>query len=115
MVKDLINKGYVTTYFDFNKTQPTNVSTEGIDFILTYLRNNPSANVSIYGNADEIGNTAYNNKLANSRAEAVKNILMKANISASRLTVVSRGEDNSVDPSSEGARKLVRRVTFKVN
>lgn len=115
LVKDLINKGYVTTYFDFNKTQPTNVSTEGIDFILTYLRNNPSASVSIYGNADEIGNTAYNNKLANSRAEAVKNILMKANISASRLTVVSRGEDNSVDPSSEGARKLVRRVTFKVN
>jgi OOP family OmpA-OmpF porin len=35
LVKDLINGGYVTTYLDFNKSQPTNVSTEGIDFILT--------------------------------------------------------------------------------
>jgi OOP family OmpA-OmpF porin len=115
LVKDLINGGYVTTYFDFNKSEPTNVSTEGIDFILTYMRNNPEANVSIYGHADEIGQSAYNTKLANSRAESVKNILVKANVSPSRLTVVSSGEDNSVDPSSVGARKLVRRVTFKVN
>jgi OOP family OmpA-OmpF porin len=115
LVKDLINGGYVTTYFDFNKSEPTNVSTEGIDFILTYMRNNPEANVSIYGHADEIGQSAYNTKLANSRAESVKNILVKANVSPSRLTVVSSGEDKSVDPSSVGARKLVRRVTFKVN
>jgi OOP family OmpA-OmpF porin len=115
LVKDLINGGYVTTYFDFNKSQPTNVSTEGIDFILTYLRSNPETNVAIYGHADEIGKSDYNTKLANSRAEAVKNILVKSNVSPSRLTVVSSGEDNSVDPNSVGARKLVRRVTFKVN
>lgn len=115
LIKDLINGGYVTTYFDFNKSQPTNVSTQGVDFILTYLRNNPNSNVSIYGHADEIGQSAYNTKLANARAEAVKNILVKANVNPSRLTIVSLGEDNSVDPSSVEARKLVRRVTFKVN
>jgi OOP family OmpA-OmpF porin len=48
-----INGGYVATYFDFDKSTPTNVSTEGIDFILTYLRNNPSASVDIIGHADE--------------------------------------------------------------
>lgn len=114
LVKALINDGYVTTYFDFNKSTPTNVSTEGIDFILTYLRNNPSASVDIIGNADEIGRSAYNDKLANSRATNVKNILEKAGIASNRLNVISAGEDTSVDKNSAGARKLVRRVTFKI-
>jgi OOP family OmpA-OmpF porin len=35
LITKLINGGYVATYFDFNKSTPTNVSTEGIDFILT--------------------------------------------------------------------------------
>ncbi|WP_395062816.1 OmpA family protein [Flavobacterium sp.] len=114
MVKRLINEGYVTTYFDTAKVNPTNVSTEGIDFIRTYLKNNPSASIDIYGHADEVGSTELNNALSKGRAEAVKAILVKTGISASRLNIVSSGEDTSVDVDSEGARKLVRRVTFKI-
>lgn len=115
VVKKLINEGYVTTYFDFGKSKPTNVSTEGIDFMLTYLRNNPTANAQIIGHADEIGANEVNEKLSKARAEAVKDILVKAGVNASRLTTISSGEDTSVDPASTGARKLVRRVTFRVN
>jgi OOP family OmpA-OmpF porin len=114
VVKRLVNEGYITTYFDFNKTQPTNVSTEGIDFILTYLRNNPNSSVDIIGHADEIGQTDRNEKLAKTRAEAVKNILVKAGVDGSRLNTFSSGEDSSVDVNSAGARKLVRRVTFRI-
>jgi OOP family OmpA-OmpF porin len=39
LITSLINGGYVAVYFD-DKSTPTNVSTEGTDFILTYLRNN---------------------------------------------------------------------------
>lgn len=115
MIRDLINDGYVAAYFDFNRSQPTNASTEGIDFILTYLRNNPEVTVEIYGNADEIGRTAYNDELAKKRAQNVYDILKKAGIAESRMKVIGRGEDKSVDPSSEGARRLVRKVTFKVS
>ena len=114
LIKSLINGGYVATYFDFNKSTPTNVSTEGIDFILTYLRNNPSASVDIIGHADELGRSAYNDKLSNARATTVKNTLVKANIAASRLNVIAAGEDTSVNKDSDAARKLVRRVTFMV-
>ena len=114
LIKNLINEGYVSTYFDFNKTTPTNVSTEGIDFILTYLRNNPSASVDIIGHADELGRSEYNDKLSTARANSVKETLIRANISASRLNVVAAGEDSSVDKDSDAARKLVRRVTFRV-
>lgn len=114
MVKRLINEGYVTTYFDTNKTTPTNVSTEGIDFMLTFLRNNPSASIDIIGHADEIGKSAYNDKLSIGRANTVKNTLIKAGINPNRLNVVSQGEDSSVAIDSGDARRLVRRVTFKV-
>ncbi|RBN49973.1 OmpA family protein [Flavobacterium psychrolimnae] len=114
LIKSLINGGYVAVYFDYNKSTPTNVSTEGTDFILTYLRNNPSASVDIIGHADELGRSEYNDKLSAARANNVKNTLVKANIDASRLNVVGAGEDNSVDKNSDAARKLVRRVTFIV-
>ena len=114
LIASLINGGYVAVYFDFNKSTPTNVSTEGTDFILTYLRNNPSATVDIVGHADEIGRSDYNDKLSNARANNVKNTLVKANIDASRLNVIAAGEDTSVDVDSENARRLVRRVTFRV-
>ena len=114
LITSLINAGYVAVYFDFNKSKPTNISTEGIDFMLTYLRNNPNASIDICGHADEIGRTAYNDKLSNARAASVKTTLVKANIAASRLNLIAAGEDNLVDVDSENARKLVRRVTFRV-
>lgn len=114
LITSLINGGYVAVYFDFDKSKPTNVSTEGTDFILTYLRNNPSATIDIIGHADEVGRSKYNDKLSKARANNVKNTLVKAKIDASRLNVVAAGEDTSVDANSANARKLVRRVTFQV-
>ena len=114
LITSLINGGYVAVYFDFDKSTPTNVSAEGTDFMLTYLRNNPSASIDIVGHADEVGRSAYNDKLSNARANNVKNTLVKAGINASRLNVVAAGEDTSVDIDSENARRLVRRVTFRV-
>ena len=114
LITSLINGGYVAVYFDFDKSTPTNVSTGDTDFMLTYLRNNPTATIDIVGHADEVGRSDYNDNLSNARANNVKNTLVKANIDASRLNIVAAGEDTSVDIASENARKLVRRVTFRV-
>lgn len=114
MVDKLINDGYVTAYFEFDQTDPTDASTEGIDFILTYMRNNPDATIEIHGNADEVGNSEYNNKLADNRAANVKKVLIDAGINASRLVIIGKGEDKSVNPNSALARRLVRKVSFKI-
>jgi outer membrane protein OmpA-like peptidoglycan-associated protein len=113
-ITNLVNGGYVAAYFDFNKSTPTDSSMDGINFILNYLRNNPAASVDITGYADEIGNASYNEKLAIERANNVKNILLKAKIAPERINVSSGGVDTSVDKDSATARKLVRRVTFKI-
>ncbi len=113
-IEELINGGYVNVYFDFNSDTPTSSSVSGIDFLVKYLKANPSKNAQIVGYADEVGDASYNQALSQRRADAVKNIAVNSGISASRLTVVANGEDNSVNKDSKEARQIVRRVTFSV-
>jgi len=111
----LMNNDFMAAYFDFNKRKPTNISTNGIDFLVTYLRKNPNSKVTLIGYADEIGNSKYNEKLSNDRAESVKRVIMKAGITEDRIMIKVGGVDDSVEPSSAEARTLVRRVVFRVN
>ena len=110
----LINDGYVAAYFDTAKSQPTNASSDNIGFILNYLRSNPTKTIDIIGYADVMGLNDSNNKLSSARAENVKTILIKSGIDASRLVIKANGVDNSVDKNSEYARRLVRKVVFKI-
>jgi len=114
VIKRLINEGYIAAYFETGSTNPSNDSVDSIGFVLNYLRNNPSASVEIRGYADEIGSNAINDKLSLSRAKKVKAILSKAGIDASKISIVSAGEDKSVDKNSDYARRLVRRATFTI-
>lgn len=114
IAKDLINNGYIASYFEYNVAKPTNESTEGIDFVLNYLRKNPTSNVVVTGYADEKGTAEYNDKLALKRANNVKETLEKGGVSASRIAVVSGAQDKSVDADSEWARNTVRKVLFKI-
>jgi OOP family OmpA-OmpF porin len=119
LIKDLVNKGYVAAYFEFNAAKPTEMSSDGIGFILTYLRSNPTSSVDVIGYADEIGNSDYNIKLANKRSKAVKDILIKAGVNPYRINIipgagVDRGIDKSVDAKSPEARRLVRKVVFQI-
>lgn len=113
-ILQLINEGYIAAYFESGKSQPNTASASNIGFVLNYLKNNPSKSVDITGYADEIGSSEYNNKLASDRAQSVKNILIKAGISESRMTILSNGEDNSVNKNSDYARRLVRKTVFKI-
>ena len=114
MIEQLINEGYIAAYFDKSNSQPTPASADNIGFVLNYLRNNPTASVEISGYADEVGDSAKNEKLASTRAENVKAILIKAGINPSRLNAKGAGIDSSVDKNSDYARRLVRKAVFKI-
>lgn len=114
LAKKLINDGYVAVYFNTGDAKPASNSTEAIGFVLTYLRNNPTATVDIIGNTDQIGTTTMNEKLATDRAQNLKEILIKAGVSPSRMRITAKGEDNSVAADSADARSLVRKVKFMI-
>jgi len=110
--RTLINDGYVSMYFDFDKSQPKNV--DAAHFILTYLKSNPNSSVEINGYADSVGNTDYNRRLSDKRAKNVAKILEQSGISSSRIKVVGQGEDTSLNGKNKNASSFARRVTFKV-
>lgn len=66
-----------------------------IDRLATYLNEHKDVKVSISGYASPEGNLAFNEKLAQKRAEAVKNVLVKTyNISADRIETQGKGVGN---------------------
>jgi OOP family OmpA-OmpF porin len=115
LVKQLINDGYVNVYFEFNSTRPTTYSLSSINFLATYLNENPGVTATLTGYADELGSASYNQDLSERRAKMVNDILVATGVDASRLSYEGNGEDASVEKSSSPARQLVRRVKFQVN
>jgi OOP family OmpA-OmpF porin len=113
-LSDLINGGYINAYFDFGKDQPNAQSVSGINFLIRYLKQNPSATADVIGYADEVGDAEFNKALSARRATNVKQILVDAGIEAGRLNIIGNGEDSSVNKSSAFARQTVRRVTFMI-
>lgn len=63
-----------------------------VERVATYLKNHSDAKVVVEGYASPEGNKAFNEKLAQKRADAVKNMLVKKyKISADRITAVGKG------------------------
>lgn len=115
IIEQMINDGYVAAYFDFNQSKPTNNSTSDIAFVYRFMKNNPTKALEVIGYADIIGSNQYNQKLSEKRAEEIKSMLVKGGIEASRISTKGASSDNSVDKNnSEEARRLVRRVYFKI-
>ena len=75
----------------------------------------PHLRVEIGGHTDAQGSDAFNLKLSDRRAQAVKDLLVSRGIDASRMTSKGYGETQPLD-SNETAdgRDLNRRVEMKV-
>jgi OOP family OmpA-OmpF porin len=115
-VTKLINDGFVNVFFDFNSTKIDKVSAGAVDFLITYLNNNPSRNVSLLGYADERGSEKYNLQLSENRAKALVDLLVEAGINSSRLQGQGKGEAKLTqsEKSSAQAYQLSRRVSVEV-
>jgi peptidoglycan-associated lipoprotein len=76
-----------------------------------YLRDRPSARMTLQGHTDERGSRAYNQALGERRGNAVSSALQANGGSASQITVVSYGEERPVcTESNEACWSQNRRV-----
>ena len=83
----------VLVHFKVNKTNITADQQANVERVAMYLKNNPGSTVEIKGYASPEGPHDNNIRLANGRAEAVKNMLInKYKIDASRITAQGCGE-----------------------
>ena len=82
-----------------------------IDQIVAMMKSNPSIQLSVEGNTDNIGSPQSNKTLSLARAQAVVNAVSGAGIASARLTAVGHGQDNPIaDKSTEEGRAQNRRV-----
>ncbi len=73
----------------------------------------PEVRIQIQGHCDERGSEEYNLALGDNRARAVNDYLVNLGISASRLTMISFGEERPIDPGhNESSWRLNRRGEF---
>ncbi|MBF0346097.1 MAG: OmpA family protein [Magnetococcales bacterium] len=81
--------------------------------LLIVLKNNPNVTLGIHGHADNRGNDKANKKLAEGRAKAVEQYLIKGGIAKNRLMISTFGEEQPVaDNKSKQGRAQNRRVEF---
>ena len=82
----------------------------------TWLQDNADASVQIEGHCDERGTSAYNLALGERRANAVQQYLTVLGIGADRLSTISYGEEQPLDPGhDEAAWSRNRRAHFVIN
>ena len=74
-----------------------------------------NVNVTLEGWTDSIGTDAYNKKLSQNRANAVKAYLVEQGVPASKLTAVGMGKSYKYDNATEEGRYLNRRVEILFN
>jgi peptidoglycan-associated lipoprotein len=101
--------------FDYDQAQVRPADQQTLDRKAAILAANPQVKLRISGHADERGSDEYNLALGNRRASAAKRYLENKGVDASRLEVVSYGEERPLNPGSdETAFAQNRRDEFEI-
>ena len=78
--------------FSSGKAELTPEGKKVLDRQIEWLKANPKKKIIVEGYTDPRGTEAYNMKLGEKRAEAVKGYIVKSGINSNRVAVVSMGE-----------------------
>ncbi|MFV5692099.1 OmpA family protein [Flavobacterium sp. LT1R49] len=109
--KSLLENGLVNVFYDVNEDKPNSGSTNSVYSIISLLKKNPSVNIKLVGYSDKSGSEEANQKLSESRAKKLYELLVLSGISESRLKIIGYGEDSSIPSDSKITFRLARRVS----
>jgi peptidoglycan-associated lipoprotein len=102
-------------HFDYDRSALRPDAEQRLMQKVAVMRANPDVRLRIEGHADERGSIEYNLALGQRRAEAARDYLVGFGIPATRLEVVSWGEDRPlVRASNEEAWAMNRRNEFRI-
>ena len=100
--------------FDFDKSVLRPDGRKSIDDALAKIRATDIEMVIATGHTDSVGSDAYNQKLSERRAAAVKDYLVSKGIAASKITTIGKGESQPVATNKTAAgRQKNRRVDIE--
>lgn len=98
--------------FDFDKANVKDGSYSDIENLAEFMKQYPELSTTVEGHTDSAGPDAYNQKLSERRAHAVRKVMVeKYGVAADRVNAVGHGETRPVaDNATEEGRSLNRRV-----
>ena len=100
--------------FDFNKATLRPDADPALNQVLSLLKDEPKLVIEIGGHTDNVGTAAYNLKLSDERAAAVRQWLIGHGITAARLTSHGYGDTQPLVPNTNDEnRARNRRVEVK--
>ncbi|MFX3622432.1 MAG: outer membrane protein OmpA [Limnobacter sp.] len=103
-------------YFDFDKATLKQGGKDRIDSEIAKLGQVDLNSVIAIGHTDSIGSDAYNQKLSERRAQAVKDYMVSKGVAADRIQIKGMGESQPVaDNKTREGRAKNRRVEIEFN
>ncbi len=101
--------------FDFNSAALKPAFRRTLDKVADILQRYPRSSIRIIGHTDNVGSSAYNQRLSEDRANAVARSLEDAGLNPQRVSTEGRGESEPrVSNDSEAGRQLNRRVEMLI-
>lgn len=100
--------------FAFDRADISRDSEKKLEKALAYIRTQaPETKIEINGWTDAKGSDAYNRRLSQRRANAVREWLIRKGVDKNRLTAVGRGKSFRFDNRTETGRYQNRRMDFR--
>lgn len=95
-------------FFDLAKAEIKSEQASKVDDIVKWANEHPQASIVLTGYADkETGNTKVNHKIAEQRANAVKNALVAKGIAADRLSIEVKGDTEQPFANNDDNRAVI--------
>jgi len=100
-------------HFEFNRAVIQEVSFGLLNTVAQVLRDFPQIRIEVQGHTDSRGGDAYNQRLSQQRADAVREYLSRQGIDTSRMTARGYGEAQPIESNrTRQGRASNRRVEF---
>jgi len=114
-ITTIVSSKDVHINFDFGSATISQSSAATLQEIYSSAVTAEGLKIGVYGHTDNVGNPQSNRILSESRAQAVKDFLVKKGIPSNRIEVKGFGEDQPVsDNNTESGRAANRRVQIKL-
>jgi outer membrane protein OmpA-like peptidoglycan-associated protein len=103
-------------FFDWNKSDIRPEAHAVVESAAMRAKQSPYQNLVVIGHADRSGTGKYNFALSDRRANAVKSILVRLGIPASKISTEPKGETDLLVPTEDGVREPQnRRAEIKIS
>jgi peptidoglycan-associated lipoprotein len=100
-------------YFEFDRSELDDDAKKKLTDNATWLKEDPSRSLTIEGHTDEVGTPEYNLGLGERRARASREYLLALGIEATRVSVITYGEERPASSQDAQNRRSVFIATKK--